>query len=39
MTIDNLTEAISRLQNKKSPGNDLITGYWYKNLVLWKRVI
>ena len=32
ITIAMLEKAITRLQDNKSPGNDLIVGYWYKDL-------
>ena len=32
-----LKTAIKRLQDNKSPGNDLIVSYWYKNLTFYRN--
>ena len=35
ITRDTMRKAISKLQDSKSPGNDLIIGYWYKHLTFF----
>ena len=32
-----LQTAIKKLQNRKYPRNDLIVGYWYKNLTFYRN--
>ena len=34
---DTLQTTIKRLQDNKSPGNDLIVRYWYKNLTFYRN--
>ena len=34
---DTLQTAITKLQDNKSPGKDLIVGYWYKNLTFYRN--
>ena len=37
ITINSVNDAINKLQDNKSPGNDLIVGYWYKHLTFYRN--
>ena len=38
-TEDALHQALNKLQNNKSPGPDLIVGYWFKNLHFYRATL
>ncbi|XP_057310291.1 uncharacterized protein LOC130648267 [Hydractinia symbiolongicarpus] len=40
-TIDGqiLSKVVSKMQNGKAPGNDLIVGYWYKHLMFYRKAL
>ena len=37
INVDTLQTAIKKLQDNKSPGKDLIVGYWYKSLTFYRN--
>ena len=37
ITINGVNDPISKLQDNKSPGNDLIVGYWYKHFMFYRN--
>ena len=32
-------KVVNKMQNGKSPGNDLIIGYWYKQLIFYRHAL